>query len=245
MFKVTLLILMAGLTLLSGCATQVNKDPFEGYNRAVYKFNDAADKAVLKPVATAYHTVTPSTIRKGISNFFNNLSTIRTVLNELLQFKFTEAFQSTGRFIINSTFGIAGLIDVASMDDIPQHNEDFGQTLGYWGVNSGPYIVLPILGPSTLRDTGGFMFDLVTSDPATYIRNSGDIRGSNQWRLAYLISLRSDLLQTTDLIDQAALDPYVFMRDAYLQRREALVSDNKSVANTNDSDFGEWFDVEE
>lgn len=216
---------LLALTLLSACATQTNKDPLEGMNRGIYKFNDVADKALIKPVATAYKTITPSPIRTGFNNFFSNLGSITTVLNDLFQFKFTNAFTDAGRFVINSTFGIAGFIDVAGMDNIEKHKEDFGQTLGYWGVGSGPYLVLPILGPSSVRDTTGLLFDTATSDPITYTHNIGEVRLHNQLRLAQLIDKRTELLTATDLIDEASLDPYAFMRDAYLQRRASLVQD--------------------
>ena len=211
--------------LATGCATQTNKDPLESVNRAVYKFNDVADKAVIKPVATAYKKVTPSPIRRGVSNFFNNLGSITTVLNNILQLKFANAFSEAGRFVINSTFGIAGFIDVASMDNIPVHKEDFGQTLGHWGVGNGAYLVLPFLGPSTVRDTTGFVFDRTTSDPITYTHNIGEIRLHNQLRAAQILDNRTQLLDASDLIDDAALDPYAFMRDAYLQRRASQVQD--------------------
>ena len=216
---------LLALTLLSACATQTNKDPLEGMNRGIYKFNDVADKALIKPVATVYKTITPSPVRTGFNNFFSNLGSITTVLNDLFQFKFTNAFTDAGRFVINSTFGIAGFIDVAGMDNIEKHKEDFGQTLGYWGVGSGPYLVLPILGPSSVRDTTGLLFDTATSDPVTYTHNIGEVRLHNQLRLAQLIDKRTELLTATDLIDEASLDPYAFMRDAYLQRRASLVQD--------------------
>ena len=216
---------LLALTLLSACATQTNKDPLEGMNRGIYKFNDVADKALIKPVATVYKTITPSPVRTGFNNFFSNLGSITTVLNDLFQFKFTNAFTDAGRFVINSTFGIAGFIDVAGMDNIEKHKEDFGQTLGYWGIGSGPYLVLPILGPSSVRDTTGLLFDTATSDPITYTHNIGEVRLHNQLRLAQLIDKRTELLTATDLIDEASLDPYAFMRDAYLQRRASLVQD--------------------
>ena len=216
---------LLALTLLSACATQTNKDPLEGMNRGIYKFNDVADKALIKPVATVYKTITPSPVRTGFNNFFSNLGSITTVLNDLFQFKFTNAFTDAGRFVINSTFGIAGFIDVAGMDNIEKHKEDFGQTLGYWGVGSGPYLVLPILGPSSVRDTTGLLFDTATSDPITYTHNIGEVRLHNQLRLAQLIDKRTELLTATDLIDEASLDPYAYMRDAYLQRRASLVQD--------------------
>jgi phospholipid-binding lipoprotein MlaA len=222
--------------LVSGCAT-TNKDPLEGINRGIYKFNDVADRAIIKPVATAYKTITPSPIRKGFNNFFNNLGSLTTVLNDLLQFKFADAFTDAGRFVINTTFGLAGFIDVASMDKIPNHKEDFGQTLGYWGVGNGAYLVLPILGPSTLRDATGFAIDRVTTDPITYTHNIGEVRLHNQLRVAQLIDGRAQLLDAGDLVDNASLDPYSFMRDAYLQSRANSIADGTVSAEVRDDGF--------
>lgn len=213
------------LAALSGCATQSNKDPLEGLNRGVYKFNDVADKAIIKPVATAYKAVTPSPIRTGFNNFFNNLGSITTVVNDLLQLKLANAFTDAGRFVINSTFGLAGFIDVAGMDKIGNHKEDFGQTLGHWGVGNGAYLVLPLLGPSSLRDATGIAFDTFTTDPIQYTRNIGQIRLGNQLRAAQFLDKRTQLLTATDLVDEASLDPYAFTRDAYLQKRASLVQD--------------------
>ena len=218
------IILLAVLTGLSGCAT-TNKDPLEGLNRGVYKFNDVTDRYALRPVAQVYKSVAPSPVRSGITNFFSNLGTLTTIVNDLLQLKFAQAFTDAGRFVINSTFGVGGLIDVASMDKIEKHNEDFGQTLGYWGVGSGAYIVLPILGPSTIRDAAGLAFDTATSDPITYFHNTGQIRTHNQIRAVQLLDKRTQLLDATDLVDNASIDPYAFMRDAYLQRRASQVQD--------------------
>lgn len=210
---------------VSGCATTNNNDPLEGVNRGIYKFNDVADRAIIKPVAKAYKAVTPSPIRKGFNNFFNNLGSLTTVLNDLLQFKFAHAFTDAGRFVINTTFGLAGFIDVASMDNIPNRKEDFGQTLGYWGVGNGAYLVLPILGPSTVRDATGFAIDTATSDPITYTHNIGEVRLHNQIRAAQLVDRRTQLLDAGDLVDDASLDPYSFVREAYLQRRASQVAD--------------------
>ncbi len=212
------------LIIATGCATTSN-DPLESVNRGVYKFNDVTDKVVLKPVASAYKTVTPSPVRKGFSNFLNNLGSITSVVNNILQLKFSNAFTEAGRFVINSTFGLAGFIDVASMDNVPVHREDFGQTLGHWGVGNGPYLVLPFMGPSTLRDSTGMVFDRVTTDPVTYTHNIGEIRLHNQLRAAQIIDTRTRLLDATDLLDGAALDPYAFTRDAYLQKRASDVQD--------------------
>lgn len=234
------LISIALTTILVGCASTANKDPLEGINRGVYKFNDVADRAVIKPVATAYKTVTPSPIRKGVSNFFSNIGTLTTIINDLLQFKFAHAFTDAGRFVINSTFGIAGLIDVASMDNIEKRNEDFGQTLGHWGVDTGAYLVLPFIGPSTVRDTAGLVVDTVTSDPITYTHNIGEIRLHNQLRTAQLIDKRTQLLDATDIVDNASIDPYAFLRDAYLQRRASLVQDGlvpQELIKQDDGDF--------
>lgn len=216
---------------LSGCASQANKDPLEGFNRGVYKFNDTADKAVLKPIAGAYKAVVPDPLRTGVHNFFNNLETFVSLINDLLQFKFSHAMNDAGRFVINSTFGIAGLIDVASKDGIEMRKEDFGQTLGFWGVGNGAYIVLPLLGPSTLRDTAGLAVDTAYFDPITYI---DDVRTANQLRIVDYIDTRSQYLPASDLLDDAALDPYSFMRDAYLQRRASHVADG---AQQEESDF--------
>lgn len=235
-FKVILSCFL--LLLVTGCATQANKDPLESINRGVYKFNDVADKAVIKPVAKAYKKITPSPIRKGVSNFFNNLTSITTVLNDILQLKFANAFTDAGRFVINTTFGIAGFIDVAGMDKIPDHQEDFGQTLGYWGVGNGAYLVLPLLGPSTVRDTTGFVVDKTTSDPITYVHNIGEIRLHNQLRAAQLLDRRTQLLEAGDLVDDAALDPYAFVRDSYLQKRASDVNDGLTANNhIDDSGF--------
>lgn len=224
--------------LLTSCASQVNKDPLEGINRGIYKFNDVTDKAIFKPVATAYKAVAPTPVRTGINNFFYNLGMITTVVNDLLQFKFSHAFTDAGRFVINSTFGLAGFIDVASMDKIEKRKEDFGQTLGYWGVGTGAYIVLPFLGPSDVRDTTGLVVDTVTTDPITYTHNIGEVRLHNQLRIANFIDKRAELLTASDLIDEASLDPYAFMRDAYLQRRARLVLDGAAPPKqSTDDDF--------
>ncbi len=224
--KLRTLLLSCAMTLLvSGCATQANKDPLEGINRGIYKFNDVTDRALFKPVAKAYKAVAPTPVRKGFNNFFNNLGSITTVLNDLLQLKFANAFTDAGRFIINSTFGLAGFVDWAGMDNIPNHKEDFGQTLGYWGAGNGAYLVLPFLGASSVRDTVGLVFDTATTDPITYTHNIGQVRLHNQIRAAQFIDRRTELLDAKDFIDNASLDPYAFYRDAYLQRRENLIAD--------------------
>lgn len=220
--------------VLSGCASTANKDPLEGFNRGVYKFNDVADKAVIKPVAGAYKAVLPSPVRSGVGNFFDNLGTFVSVINDLLQFKFDKAAEGAGRFVINTTFGIAGLIDVASMDGIEKRKEDFGQTLGYWGIGSGPYIVLPFLGPSTLRDTAGLIVDTAAFDPLGYV---DDPATRNSAYALKFLDKRAQLLPGSDLLDEAALDPYAFMRDAYLQRREHQIHDGNPPSMQDEYDF--------
>lgn len=227
--------------LLSGCASQANKDPLEGINRGIYKFNDVTDKALFKPVAKGYKAIAPTPVRIGINNFFNNLRSVTNILNNLLQFKLANAFSETGRFVINSTFGLAGFIDVAGMDNVPAYKEDFGQTLGHWGVGNGAYIVLPFLGPSTLRDTTGLVFDTMSTDPINYTHNIGEIRLHNQLRAAQFIDKRTEMLDATDLVDEASLDPYAFMRDAYLQHRANAVEDgaNSNAEPLSSDDFDE------
>lgn len=207
---------------LSACASTGNNDPLEGMNRGIYKFNDVADKAVIKPIAGAYKAVLPSPVRSGVNNFFGNISTFISVINDILQFKFDKAMTGAGRFVINSTFGVAGLVDVASMDGIEKRNEDFGQTLGHWGMGSGPYVVLPFFGPSSIRDATGFAVDFFVFDPIAYV---DDPRTRNTTRALMFVDRRAQLLPGSDLLDEAALDPYAFMRDAYFQRRQSQIHD--------------------
>jgi phospholipid-binding lipoprotein MlaA len=207
---------------LLGCATNGDpRDPLEPLNRGIYKFNDAIDKAVLKPVATGYKDALPSPVRTAVGNFFSNIDDVLVMFNDLLQFKLDRAASDFSRLVWNTTVGIAGLIDVATPMDLPKHNEDFGQTLGYWGVGNGPYLVLPLLGPSTVRDTAGIAvdghFDPVWQHTPVPERNSAvAIHG---------VDARARLLDAEKVLDEAALDRYIFLRDAYLQRRNGLVYD--------------------
>ncbi len=237
-YKLLVSILIA--FIFTGCASSNNnKDPLQSLNRGVYKFNDVTDKYIIKPVSTTYKKVTPSPIRKGINNFFNNLRVIPSIVNNVLQLKFERAFVDTGRFVINLTFGIAGLIDLASIDGIPDHKEDFGQTLGHWGVGNGPYLVVPFIGPYTVRSLTGLTFDLATSDPITYVHNIGEIRLHNQIRAGQIIDKRTDLLGAKEIVDEASLDPYAFGRDAYLQNRASLVQDGLVPQNLINDEFFE------
>jgi len=204
-------------------------DPLEGFNRAMFAFNDTVDTYALKPIAKGYRFVTPDIIEKGVSNFFDNLGEVSNVVNNSLQGKFSDAGNDALRFAINSTVGVLGLVDVASEFDLPEHDEDFGQTLGVWGVESGPYIVLPLLGPTTARDGAGLVADYFT-DPVNYIDDNGD---RNAVTLVRLVDTRSRLLVSESLISG---DKYTFIRDAYLQRRDFAVSDGE-VDSYDDSNF--------
>ena len=209
---------------LAGCASGPNadpRDPFEPLNRGVYKFNDALDSAVLKPVATAYRDVTPSLVRRGVGNFFANLEDIWSFVNNALQFKGQAAGDSLARFGINTFIGIGGIFDVASDLSIEKHARDFGQTLGYWGVAPGPYLVLPLLGPSSVRDAVALPVDMA----GDLVSQASHVPTRNSAKVIRIIDNRSELLRASDMLDQIALDKYVFVRDAYLQRRRNAAYD--------------------
>jgi phospholipid-binding lipoprotein MlaA len=226
------MLLLAGA--LSGCATSGGNpaDPLEPFNRAMFSFNDTVDGAVIKPVAKGYRAVVPGIVRTGVSNFFANLEDVWICMNNLLQAKFEEGFQDFGRVIFNSTLGIAGLFDVASGAGFQKHNEDFGQTLGRWGVGSGPYLVLPILGPSTIRDGTALLVDT----KADLVFHIDGVPTHNSLYASRAISNRANLLDTSDVIEQAALDKYSFVRDAWLQRRRSLVYDGNPPREKEESD---------
>jgi phospholipid-binding lipoprotein MlaA len=218
-------LIVCGALALAGCATTgepTPSDPIEGFNRGVYKFNDALDRGVLKPSAKAYVKVTPEWFRTGVGNFFMNLKGPGTIVNQLLQGKFREAGQDTGRFLLNTTFGLAGVIDVASMNELPQHDEDLGQTLGKWGVPPGPYLMLPFLGPATVRDGPSRIVD--TFLEPLYWYDTGNAR----W-VSLGLSILDDRARLLPLDETLAetYDPYAFIRDAYLQRRQYLVYDGE------------------
>jgi len=214
---------VAAVLALTGCASTqtASNDPLEGYNRAMYKFNDAVDTVVLKPVAKGYDTIVPEPISQAISNFFSNLADIGVIINDLLQGKLDQAADDTGRFLLNSTVGFAGILDVATDAGLPKNNEDFGQTLGVWGVEPGAYVVLPLLGPRTVRDSFGLVGDYY-SDPVTYVTGPG---AENALRGTRLVDDRAELLKVENVLEEAALDEYSYVRDAYLQRRLNLVYD--------------------
>jgi phospholipid-binding lipoprotein MlaA len=209
------------------------RDPYESFNRGVYRFNDRLDRAVLRPTARAYRRVLPQFVRTSVGNFFSNIGDVRVVLNNTLQGKFTTAYADFGRVAMNSTLGVLGLFDIASEAGIEKHHEDFGQTLGWYGIADGPYLMLPLFGPSNVRDTVGFGVDWLT-DPVNYIDPSGLQYGLSGGRL---VNRRADLLDATDVL-KTTLDPYQFARDAYLQRRRNLVYDGKPPLDKDDPPLG-------
>ena len=223
---------------LTGCASTHAynpADPLQSFNRGVYQFNDALDKAVAKPIAQGYNAIVPEIGKTMVTNFFSNLDDIIVTGNDFLQFKFIQGFTDGMRFLINSTIGIYGLIDVASFGGLEKHEEDFGQTLGKWGVGNGPYIVIPILGPSTLRDSVGLYAD---SRPSR-LRRIEHMRTRNQMYATDAINRRSRLLDKEKVLDEAVIDRYEFIRDAYLLRRQSLVFDGNPPREQYDDEEGD------
>ncbi len=217
----------AAVSLLVGCAStnalpRDDIDSLESYNRAMFAFNDAVDKAVFKPVAKVYRRVLPEPVTASVGNFFSNLNDVVVLANDLLQFKLHLAAMDSSRIVFNTTFGVAGLFDVASRMDLPKHNEDFGQTLGYWGFGEGYYLVLPLLGPSTVRDTVGLVGNFFTN-PITWATDSNAVAWG-LWGLD-LINRRSGLLRIERALAEDQIEPYSFQRGAYLQMRRNLVYD--------------------
>lgn len=215
---------LAAAVLSTGCATGPNanpKDPLEPMNRSISRFNDSLDENVLKPVATGYKDVTPDLVQQGVRNVFNNLSDIWSTVNNGLQLKGRDTAESLMRSVVNSVFGIYGIFDVATPIGLQRHPEDFGQTLGAWGVPDGPYVVLPLFGPSTLRDTAGMPVDTSVD----YVRNLDHIATRNSAMALRVVDKRTSLLGTSNLLTEAAIDKYSFQRDAYLQYRRNQVFD--------------------
>ena len=237
------LMLAIGLaTTASAAETEAEghpRDPWEGFNRAMFGFNDTLDFYLLKPVAKGYDKAMPDPLQDGVSNFFNNIGEIKTIFNGLLQFKFKQAGLDTTRFLVNTTVGVFGFIDIGSRIGLEQHDEDFGQTLGYWGVGSGPYLVLPLLGPNTLRDSIG----LIPDDYISPYQTVDHDLTRYSIRALQVVDLRAGLLEAESLI---AGDRYSFFRDAYLQRRDFLVNDGKMADDfLEDDDLFDDFDEEE
>jgi len=208
---------------LVGCAGPGGhpRDPIEPFNRAMFSFNETVDDAVLQPVARGYRAVLPELLRTGVSNFFSNLEDAWIGANNVLQGKFADGVQDLARFIFNSTFGLLGVLDVSTDFNLPKHNEDFGQTLGRWGAETGPYLVLPLFGSSSIRDGLGFMVDF----KADIVRNVDHVPTRNTLFVTRAINTRANLLDIGKVAEEAALDKYRFTRDAYFQRRRNLIYD--------------------
>jgi len=213
---------LIALAVLSGGVRADDRDPFEGFNRGVYKFNDAADRYLLKPAAQGYVAAVPLPARTAFSNFLGNFEDIPIALNNLLQGKVSAAASDIGRVLLNSTRGVLGFVDVASDIGLEKHNEDFGQTLGYWGMKPGPYLVLPLLGPSSLRDASALPVDYLFS-VREYAFESIPVRNSVTG--LDLVNTRANLLGADQTLEEAALDKYSFLRNFYLQRRQSLIYD--------------------
>lgn len=233
---------LSTMVLVAGCASVAKeyrdpRDPWQGYNRAMFKFNTDFDNAFIKPAAKAYRYITPEPVDRSVTNFFNNVADATSAVNNLMQFKLMRAGSDVGRVAVNSTVGIGGLFDVASNLGLPSYKEDFGQTLGYWGIGAGPYFVMPILGASSVRDTVGFAGDVVL-DPFFSID-----KGEIYWGFIALriVDRRADLLAVGDILDDAAIDPYTFVRDAYLQRRRSQVFDGNPPGSDEEDFF--WNDA--
>jgi phospholipid-binding lipoprotein MlaA len=218
-----------------GCATVKNadaRDPLESMNRSVFNFNDAVDTVAIKPAARVYEKVVPQLVQKGVHNFLGNLGDVWSMANSALQLKGQHAVESFMRVSVNTVFGLGGVLDIATEMRLERHKEDFGQTLGHWGVKSGPYVVLPILGPSTLRDTVAYPVDY--KGDATHQFNDQATR--NSLVALRVTDVRVGLLQAVDSLKEASLDPYTFVRDAYLQKRQNDVYDGNPPASFDYSD---------
>jgi phospholipid-binding lipoprotein MlaA len=210
---------------VSGCATTGSadpRDPWEGFNRGVFSFNETMDDAIFTPIGNLYQTITPEFVDRGVTNFFNNLNDIAVVVNDILQFKIDQALSDASRFIFNSTIGLAGFFDVSTPMGLPKHDEDFGQTLAYWGVGSGPFLMVPFFGPATIRDTLGLAVDNGVLNPIFYLDNTELKAGL--LTLNY-VDFKADLISAKKLVEEAAIDEYEFVKNAYFEKRANQISD--------------------
>ncbi len=232
-------VLIVAVVFLSGCATTevaehhiANKaDPYENFNRKIYVFNDTVDNYVAEPISDTYKWITPQFMQTGVFNFFNNLKTINVVINDVLQAKFKQSAEDAGRFALNTAFGLGGFLDVGKSVGLEQNDEDFEQTLAVWGVPQGSYLVLPLLGPSTWRGIPGVVFD-TAANPVSYV--------GMPVQLIYMLNARANAEGALKFIDEAALDPYVFTRESFLQWRNNLATDGKSEAALDFDDELGW-----
>lgn len=216
--KAVAIILISSMAAVAVAEESEAVDPYEGFNRAIYSFNDALDRNILLPVTKGYKVVTPDPVEKGVSNFFSNLGDVGVLFNQIFQFKLGGAAETTMRLATNTIIGLGGVLDVSSAIGLQKQDEDFGQTLGYWGFESGPYLVLPLLGPSNVRDGLGLIPDYYM-DPVSYLE---DDSARLSLQVIRVIDTRSRLMEAEKLISG---DRYTFIRDAYMQRREHLVND--------------------
>jgi phospholipid-binding lipoprotein MlaA len=224
--NMTLPLAVFFLIFVSGCSTMSTSknDPLEPMNRAIFGFNEVVDDAILKPAANTYKYITPDPIEMGVSNFFSNAGEVSTIANDILQLKFDQAGHDLARFSINTTIGILGIFDVATSMGFQKNREDFGQTLGYWGMPQGPYLVIPFFGASSFRDAPGLYADQQIS-PIDQLHNKGELALTT----LNIIDIRARLLRATRILDTAAKDKYIFIRESYLQQREVLVNDGKNT----------------
>lgn len=245
MYRILLLLVFA----LTGCATNTSTgpvyDPYESTNRKIYAFNNSVDKAILEPVARGYRFVLPDPVELGIGNFFSNLGEVTVIVNGLLQGKVKQATSDTGRFLVNSTVGVAGLFDVGTRIGLPKHSDTFGQTLGVWGIGEGPFLMLPFLGPANGRATVGRVVDGTTSYLPNYLTDDNNVLIGA--RVLEIISLRARLLSAGRLLDETALDPYLLLRDIWIrQHREATFEGKREVSLGDDLDeFDEFEEFDE
>lgn len=217
------------MSLLLGCST-TGSDPWKGWNQGSQAFNDGLDKGLIKPIAQGYEWLTPEPVDKGVTNFFSNINDVGVTINDLLQFKILQGGQDLSRFLVNTTVGVGGVMDIAKDIDLPKHHEDFGQTLGVWGVPSGPYLVLPIFGPSSPRETVGLMGDAMLN-PLTYVSFIGGAASAATAgsKVVDIADTRADLIPAEKIVNEAASDKdrYEFIKNAYQQRRDYLLNDGK------------------
>ena len=231
--------LVALSSILFSCfisAEENPKDPYEGFNRGVYTFNDTIDGAILKPIAKGYNYVTPDVAKKGINNFYNNITDFITAVNSFLQLDFEQGMTDSGRVIVNTTIGMLGFIDVASTNVnnyTDRNKQDFGTTLAHYGWRDSAYLVLPFFGPSTIRDGTGLAVDGLFIDPIGYVQN---VRWRNRLYIGKIINTRAQLLDATNLMDDASIDPYAFQRDSWLQMRKAQIDGKEQI------DYDEYLD---
>ncbi len=215
------------VSFLSACATTGAgdpRDPWEGFNRGVYSFNEAVDSAIFNPISTVYKAITPEIVDTGITNFFSNVGEVSVIANDILQFKFGQALSDLARFVFNSTLGLLGFFDVSTEMGFEKHDEDFGQTLATWGMGHGPFLMVPFFGPSSVRDATGFAVDAGLFNPIFYLDN--ELLRAGLLTMNY-IDFKADLTSASNLLEEAALDKYEFIKNAYFDRRETLVNDGE------------------